>query len=103
MKLQALDIGHLPTAPSSKLLSRSSVWKMRNSMDRTDTRQRMTRLLFLLFRIVCDACVTQRAFASRLSPSVPFANFIHKAFVCCSGKSRFAALDVSCRFDIHVL
>ena len=49
MKPQALDIGHLPTAPSSKLLSRSSVWKMRNSMDRTDTRQRLTRYFFFFF------------------------------------------------------
>src|SRR5437660_12437609 len=63
MKPQALDIGHLPTAPSSKLLSRSSVWKMRNSMDGTDTRQRLTRFFFFFFGL----CATHESH-NELSP-----------------------------------
>src|SRR6266581_8719408 len=63
MKPQALDMGHLPTAPSSKLLSRSSVWKMRNSMDRTDARQRLTRYFFFFFGL-CAAHVSH----NELSP-----------------------------------
>src|SRR5712691_12813417 len=67
MKPQALDMtGHVRARAYSKFREMVEGFrnKTRNNFRRTDAVAGVDVLLFLLFRIVRGACVTQRAFAS---------------------------------------
>src|SRR5260370_7120404 len=69
MKPQALDMtGHVRARAYSKFREMVEGFsnKTRNNVRRTDAVAGVDVLLFLLFRIVRGACVTQRAFASSL-------------------------------------
>src|SRR6267143_1769175 len=69
MKPQALDMtGHVRATAYSKLLEMVEDSGTRRDINfrRTDAVAGVDVLLFLLFRIVRGACVTQRAFASGL-------------------------------------